>query len=836
MSMRRVVSKLIPFVGVAAMTLPIFAETRPEPVRINIEAGAKEKPISRDLIGIFFEDINYAADGGLYAELVQNRSFEYSEKDHRDFKPLSHWDLSLADGCNAGMVVETESPLNSDNPHYAVVSIERNADNGVRLNNDGFGGIVVKQGERYDLSYFSRGLAGDARVASAQLVSKSGAVLAEGAAPNGGPEWSQQKLALQSNADATDARLVLCFGGTGKIAIDMVSLFPQKTFHGHGLRPDLAQTIADLQPKFMRFPGGCVSHGSSLANLYRWKDTIGPVEQRREKANLWGYHQSYGLGYFEYFQFCEDIGAAPLPVLAAGVSCQFAKGGQQAIPMDEMPAYVQDVLDLVEYANGPATSTWGAKRAEAGHPAPFNLRYMALGNEDAITPAFSQRLEMLAKALKEKHPEIQLIGTAGPSYHGPDHDRGWAIANRLKLELIDEHYYMPVGWFTANTNFYDNYPRDGAKVYLGEYAAHDTNRAATLRAAIAEAAYLTSLERNGDVVALASYAPLLGKLGNTQWNPNLIYFTNTAIVPTPAYYVQKLFSTNAGDRYLPTTVSQPDVMPVFGTQFFVGTWDTQAEFDDVQVHRGEQSLFADDFAKPDARWSAGRGKWAVTGEGTYRQTDGDRPAMSGIKLSAPAGDFVYTLRAKKLGGSEGFLIGFAGVDDDNYYWWNVGGWGNKRHSVQQNTAGSWREVTSSVPGEIESGRWYDIRIESKDHQIRCSLDGKPVHEFKDEGFSSAQRVFASAVRDTKSGDLIVKIANTATTAKTLDVSFDNAAGLSPAAKKFVLTGEALAVNTPAAPARVAPVESTVNLTKTTQLEVPSQSLTVLRMNWGGKER
>ena len=345
----------------------------------------------------------------------------------------------------------------------------------------------------------------------------------------------------------------------------MISLFPQKTFHNrpNGLRADLAQVIADLKPKFMRFPGGCLAHGDGLDNMYRWKDTIGPIETRREQPNLWNYHQTVGLGYFEYFQFCEDVGAKPLPVVPAGVCCPNTgakynglwEQGQQGLPLSVMPDYVQEVLDLIEWANGPATSTWGAKRAEAGHPEPFGLEYLAIGNEDRITPIFKERFKLIYAAVKAQYPEIIVIGTVGPRPAGEDYDLGWQFARDQQVDMVDEHVYEQPGWFWDNLQRFDAYNRADPTVYLGEFAAHDVGRRSTLRSALAEAAYMTALERNGDVVRLVSYAPLLGKQRRSQWEPDLIYFDNTTIYPTINYYVQQMFGANSGDQYLPTTVS-----------------------------------------------------------------------------------------------------------------------------------------------------------------------------------------------------------------------------------------------------------------------------------------
>ncbi|MDE6399644.1 MAG: alpha-L-arabinofuranosidase, partial [Muribaculaceae bacterium] len=331
----------------------------------------------------------------------------------------------------------------------------------------------------------------------------------------------------------------------------------------NGRRADLAQTLADLKPRFVRFPGGCVAHGNGLDNVYDWKGSIGKLEERKPLWNLWGYHQTRGLGYHEYFQFCEDIGAEPLPVLAAGVPCQnssrasrfthndLTKYGQQCgLPMDSLDAYIQDVLDLIEYANGPASSAWGRKRAEAGHPEPFNLKYIGIGNEDMITEVFEERFNRINAAVKKAHPEIMVVGTVGPFYEGPDYDEGWRIAREQNVDLVDEHYYVDPAWLIYNQDYYDNYDRNGTKVYLGEWAAHLPGRPSNMETALAEALYLTSVERNGDVVSMSSYAPLLAKDGHTQWKPDLIYFNNTEVRPTTDYETMRLYGENGGDRYL----------------------------------------------------------------------------------------------------------------------------------------------------------------------------------------------------------------------------------------------------------------------------------------------
>lgn len=513
------------------------------------------KPISNMLIGVFFEDINYAADGGLYAELVQNRDFEYmlSDKEGRDtsWHNKHSWSVKGVLEFN----IDSVSPIHVNNRHYAVLTADKPAAGS--LVNNGFDGIAVKATEKYRFSVFLRRLSSGAGVVTVKLVTKDGEVVARSQIKGVGGNWKKYSATLVPNKTVSDLQLELQMETGGTLAVDMVSLFPVKTFKGrsNGLREDLARAIADIKPRFVRFPGGCVAHGDGLGNIYRWKNTIGPLEARVPQRNLWGYHQTAGLGYFEYFQFCEDIGAEPLPVLAAGVPCQNSGtggGGQQGgIPMEEMNEYVQDVLDLIEYANGDVKTKWGKKRAEAGHPEPFNLKYIGIGNEDLITDVFEERYLMIIQAVKAKYPSITVIGTVGPFFEGADYREGWEIANREKLDMVDEHYYQSPGWFINNQDFYDSYDRSRSKVYLGEYASRGT----TLYNALAEALYLTGLERNGDVVTMSSYAPLLAKEGHTQWNPDLIYFNNTEVKPTISYEIQKLYGNNSGDVYIPATLT-----------------------------------------------------------------------------------------------------------------------------------------------------------------------------------------------------------------------------------------------------------------------------------------
>lgn len=534
-------------------------------LQVTIDATAT-KPISDKLVGIFFEDISRAADGGLYGELVQNRDFEYSEADQH--RPV--WGADYGWSSSLGKVrTDTTEPLHPNNPHYALLGV------GERLTNGGFDGICLRKGEKYDLSLKVKAPLGC--TFEAALVGRNGEPMGTTRLKAKAEEqWQEIRGTLTAKADCDSTALALTCtdikgskkdGGDEDVRVDMVSLFPRNTFKGraNGLRRDLAQALADLRPGFVRFPGGCVAHGDGLDDAYDWKGSVGPLEARRPLRNLWGYHQTRGLGYYEYFQFCEDIGAEPLPVLAAGVSCQHShtpshhtsdeltlRSQQDGVPMEEMRQYVQDFLDLVEFANGATDTPWGKVRAEMGHPEPFNLKYIGVGNEDMITDQFKARFKMIHDALRKAHPEITVVGTVGPYHQGSDYADGWEFAREEGVAIVDEHYYEQPGWFVNNRDFYDRYDREGPHVYLGEYAAHLSGRPANVETAFTEALYLTDVERNGDVVEMTSYAPLLAKEGHVNWRPDLIFFNNREAKPTVGYYVQQLFSLNKGDRYVGT--------------------------------------------------------------------------------------------------------------------------------------------------------------------------------------------------------------------------------------------------------------------------------------------
>ena len=559
---------------IAAMTL-VAACSLNMMAQKAMKAPAGGKQISDNLIGIFFEDISSSADGGLNAELIQNGSFEYNIAERDGWGPSTAWRVSRP-GHSLGLAeAKQQDPIHQNNPNYMRLNVERARQFydyrgwvGFGLENNGFDGISVKADAKYNFSVFMRNVKGDAKKVRVSLVVPGfrEKLLADAEFTADANTWKQYNLELTATETAPNASLRLLVLTEGSVDVDMVSLIPQDTYKGHGLRRDLAEALEALHPKFMRFPGGCVVHGGGdgMWDTYRWKTSVGPKEQRKGIKNTWGYHQSLALGYFEYFQFCEDLGMEPLPILPCGVSCQGTNGGwsmtgnrgQDVVPMSEMDEWVAEANDLIEWANGDVNTKWGRIRAEAGHPEPFNLKYLGLGNEELISPEFSERFKYIYERVTKAHPEIIIVGTAGPGSHAdnPDYQNGWKLAEEIGLPIIDEHYYEPRNYFQTSRQ-YDSYPRDRkTKVYLGEYAAKDKK----LIDALSEALYLLHVERNGDVVCMTSYAPLFARKGATNWNPDLIYFDNDKVYPTCSYYVQQMFGLSAGDYYYGDCVKMND--------------------------------------------------------------------------------------------------------------------------------------------------------------------------------------------------------------------------------------------------------------------------------------
>lgn len=527
--------------------------------KLVVDVSNSKAKIQPTMYGIFFEDINFAADGGLYAEMIKNRGFEFEEPMMGWLEPNSNR-FSLNTNSGAAEIIKTQG--GTSNRNFCRVSI--NNDTGYVLLNEGFRGMGIKKDVRYRLSLLAAKQSGDIQKINFSFVNNDGKVLGKTSVIIDGEEWTAYTAQLTAMDTEAKARLKITFEGTGVIDLDMISLFPEDTWEGrkNGLRKDLVQLLYDLKPGFLRFPGGCIVEGRTLAKRYQWKKTVGAVEDRTVLVNRWNtefrhrltpdYFQSFGLGFFEYFQLAEDIGAKPLPILNCGMACQFNTG--ELVPLEQLDPYVQDALDLIEFANGPVSSPWGKIRSDMGHPKPFNMKYIGIGNEQ-WGQQYIERYKIFEKVLKEKYPDITIVSAVGPFPEGELFDYAMDEMKELNAEIVDEHYYKPPEWFRENSTRYDSYDRTGPKIFAGEYAAQSVAIASpdnknNWECALSEAAFMTGLERNADLVVMTSYAPLFAHADAWQWTPDLIWFNNLSSYGTANYYVQKMYSTHRGTDLL----------------------------------------------------------------------------------------------------------------------------------------------------------------------------------------------------------------------------------------------------------------------------------------------
>ncbi|RKN34029.1 alpha-L-arabinofuranosidase C-terminal domain-containing protein [Micromonospora musae] len=787
---------------------------------IDVDSGGTGPAIDPDMYGVFFEDINRAADGGLYAELVQNRSFEYLPVDNGSYTGLTAWSaVSSAGGSGTAATVDDDARLNERNRTYLKLTLSNTGAGAYGVQNAGYNtGVALEKGKRYDFSVWARTDAAGGTPLTVSLRDQAGTTKYATAVRVSvrGDTWRRYTGTFVATGTTDAARLTVQAGGAGTLRLDMVSLFPRDTFKGrpNGLRKDLAEKIAALRPGFVRFPGGCIVNTGSMygydaasgyqrARAYQWKDTVGPVEERATNANFWGYNQSYGLGYYEYFQFAEDVGAKAVPVVPALVTgC-----GQNRAVDDEalLQRHIQDTLDLIEFATGPATSTWGAKRAAMGHPEPFGLDRLEVGNEENLPDAFMARFVKFRDAIKAEYPDITVISNSGPDDMGATFDRAWELNRANGVEMVDEHYYNSPDWFLQNNRRYDSYDRSGAKVWLGEFASQENK----LYNALAEGAYLTGLERNADVVTMASYAPLLANIDYVQWRPDMIWFDNDQSWGSASYEVQKLFMTNVGDRVVPSTFSgatrTPE--PVTGA-VGLSTWRTAASYDDVLVTSADGTqLFHDDFSAGADRWSpiAGRGAWSVV-DGGYVQSD-----TAAENTMVEAGDenwrdYDLDVKATKLSGAEGFLVGFGVKDTGNYYWWNLGGWNNTQGAVEKAVNGG-KTTLIAKPNTIETGRAYDIKVQIRGTKVTLLLDGQVWGSFDD---NAVTEPFAQVVtRDVAAGQLIVKVVNAQAAPARTTINLGAGVRVANKAQLTVISGDPEELNTRTAQL-IKPRTSTIN--------------------------
>jgi alpha-L-arabinofuranosidase len=818
----------------------VFEEYSVGQGQLIINADQPGIVMSENLYGVFFEDINHAADGGLYAEMVRNRSFEFNSADGSNLNGLTAWQLVQRGGGSASIKVENDVPLNSKNLNYLTLTIT-DAGTGVGIMNIGYNiGLNIQKDENYNFSFYARRTESFDQPVKIRLESTDGTLYGEAQVFVDSNEWEKYTATIKANASDTKGRLVVLTTGTGTVYLDMISLFPEHTFKNrlNGMRADIAQMIADLKPKFLRFPGGCIVHAGSYNEnapyrVYRWKDTLGDVAERPVSASMWsGNNQSFGIGFYEYFQFAEDIGAKPVPHVTAGIDPHPVPGerdGWYYVPLDQMQPWIQNALDLIEFANGDKdTTVWGRKRAELGHPEPFNLEYIGIGNED-INKEYSDRFKLFQQAINEKYPEIKVISSSGPFSQGSEFDYGWKFSKEVNADMVDEHYYNSPTWFLNNWHRYDSYDRNGPKVFIGEYASQGN----TFYNALAEAAYMTGIERNSDIIEFAAYAPLLANTDYVNWTPDLIWFNNSQVYGSVNYYVQKMFSNNKGDVVLPTTFTgtagdQKEPDSITGG-IGLGSWATQVQYDDVVVKNNTtgETLFSDDFSNGSSKWTASRGTWAVN-NGVYVQTSSNTDCRS------TAGDvnwsnYTLTLKAKKTGGNEGFLIIFGRKDSNNYYWWNIGGWNNTQHAIEKAVAGSRSSITTKS-GSIQTGKEYNIKIEVCGTRIRCYLDEELIHDFNDRP-DNIEPLYYVTTKDNSTGDIIMKVVNVRDSAMNTQVTVNGVEQILPEGTATVMTASSLTdVNSFGSPTKVVPVTKEVTgLGKNFTYEFPKHSITILRL-------
>ena len=584
------------------------------------QIGAQIQPT---MYGLFFEDINYGADGGLYAELVKNRSFEFPQN-------LMGWVTF------GNVKLMNDGPFER-NPHYVRLGNSGHGHKHTGLENEGFFGIGVKKGAEYRFSVWARGQKQRIRV---ELIKNStmeeNQVFAARDLEIDSKEWKKYEITLRSNLTEPKAHLRIFLTSGGTLDLEHISLFPVDTWMGreNGLRKDLVQALYDIKPGVFRFPGGCIVEGTDLETRYNWKNTVGPIENRPLNENRWhytfthrffpDYFQSYGLGFYEFFLLSEDIGAEPLPILNCGLACQFQNGNPEAhVAVCDLEPYIQDAIDLIEFANGDTSTTWGKLRADMGHPEPFNLKFLGIGNEQ-WGPEYPERLKPFVEALRKAHPEIKIVGSSGPNSEGDQFEYLWPEMKKLEVDLVDEHFYRPEAWFLNSGMRYDSYDRNGPKVFAGEYACHGRGKKWNhFNAALMEAAFMTNLERNADIVHMATYAPLFAHVEGWQWRPDMIWFDNLRSVRTCSYYVQQLYALNKGTNVVPLNMDGKPVAGVEGQDglFASAVWDAESGCYIVKV------INTSDKAQPVELSFAGLGKKESLADGTITTFHSDNPDL-----------------------------------------------------------------------------------------------------------------------------------------------------------------------------------------------------------------
>lgn len=790
-------------------------------VKINVDAANPGIKVSPNLYGIFFEDINHAADGGLYAELISNRSFEDSDN------AIPTWRTAASNGASITSQLVSKALLNNAQGKALQITVKTDKAATASLINEGFWGINAVQGRTYKLSLFAKGnYKGGLK---ARLISADGkTVYAETTVDAAiGKKWNKYTAELTANANDPKAQFEFVFDGKGSVTLDVVSLFPPTFMNRpNGLRPDLAQLLYNIRPKFVRFPGGCYVEGQeSPENAFHWEKTIGPIEQRPGHKNVnWRYRTSDGMGFDEYLQLAEDLNAKPLYVVNVGLW----HGGMT--PVDSIQPWIDECMNALEYANGPVTSKYGALRAKNGHPEPYNIEYLEIGNENnQPDPAlqsdhYYERFKKFKDAVLAKYPNMHLIGNV---VAWGDDNPTWD--SKESVELLDEHYYRNPAWFAENFNKYDTYNRKGSEIYVGEYAVtQGFGNMGSLDAALGEAVYMMGIENNSDIVTMASYAPIFANLNDRMWAPDMIQFTSDKVFGTPSYYVQNLMANNVGTRVLKVNQTNPykygdvQVKPAV-CRVGMGSWSTQVSFEDKGYTDANGNALPMTLQELPTDV---RGDWKVDGNIIKQTSNGE----SCIRLNPgeiTSEGYIYKVRARKDAGNEGFLLIFNYVDDKNYCWLNLGGWNNTQHGIEQIVDGAKGQV-ATVSGNIETGRWYDIELKVKGDSIFASLDGKEIFATKLRA-NTLPGVFSTATLDENTGEVILKVANTSCENTTAEICLQGKT-ISNAKLIRLSAKNGKEENTIDNPTNVHPIETFVTTsTDGAVVEIPANSLNIFRL-------
>lgn len=801
---------------------------------ISIDASQRGAQIPANLYGIFLEEISNAGEGGLYAELIQNRSFEDANipvgchvengilipprtphfwHPERAGDWTMPWTVKSAhpawSSTGAATLKTTKSnPLNSANPTSLEVKVDRSGS----VINEGFWGIKVDRGESFNLKLYTVPIDYKGTI-TARLVGAGGSLLGQTKLmTTAGGMWRKQTAKITATGSDPAARFEIVFEGSGTLQLDHVSLFPGKTFRNraNGLRPDLVALIQKLRPSFVRWPGGCVVEGITVDNRPRWEQTLGPVEERPPTYVPWGYWNSNGFGYHEWLQFCEDIGAEPLYVFNVGVSCAFRSG--TFIEDKDLPALIENTLDAIEYAIGPEDSKWGSIRAKNGHPEPFKMSVVEIGNEQQ-GPRYGERVALFRKAIKAKYPHLKVALSSWIT--GIDQA---AIRAAGQIEIVDEHAYRPLNWAIANFDSFAKYPRNVPwELYIGEFATNSGVGRGNLMAALNDAVYMLSMERSGDLVKMSSYAPLFENVNSPDWEVNLIHFKSDAAYGRSSYHACQMFAEHLPSVNIKTDVAftHTSPRPIKGP-IGLGTFSTAVDFKDITVESGGKVVYRSDFATEQG-WTGRGGQWRVT-DGLYRQsrTDGEFWRYFGEGYE----NIVFRAKARKAEGVEGFLVSVGNADGRRVQF-NVGGWGNTLHALQAT------DVVRQKPGKVEAGRWYDIRVETDGRNVKAYLDDALIF---DETLPRVDTVIASAGFDDKTGDIILRTVNASPEAAKMQINLSGAKVGSSATEILLTSTNPTDENSFENPMKISPKTQKVSGIKSQfEYEFAPYSLTILRI-------